>query len=869
MNLCDLRNTWQLRHEELHCDKDHYPSVICKEDGWMRVDSLPCDVHVPLIENGVIDDPVVSDNYLKCEWIESKSWWFKKEFSAGRELLQSHNSELVVEGLDVKADLFLNGYHLGHHSSAMYPFRRDVRDCLREGDNVLAIRVTSGLEHFSDLDLAKIKDFISCEYKRDRAPRGDNRRVFVRKPQYVYGWDWCPRIATCGIMGDARIEASDEIAVRHVKFTTRVISTAGRNLPQGDSSHSFGRTVGSLQQNAAQVTIEAEIDNLEPTTTLDASVEVEISLEGVPVQSSLQDVFLTSGLNYVTFELTIDNPKLWWPNGMGEQNLYTVQVRATTANGNTDSREFKAGIRTVRLNTDRIDRDGRMFAFEVNGITTFCKGGNWETPDCIYGRVTDHTYETLLREAQQAHFNMLRVNGVNAYERDYFYECCDRFGILVWQDFCFSCAAYPDELDWFRREAENEVDYQTKRLRNHPCIALWCGNNECNGLLLTYQDKSYWAGDKKPASPGGTILYNEIMPRIVRSNCPDIPYWNSSPFGGVDLQSNECGDRHHWDCFMNEDIEKRIIPEEYDEIACKFVSEFGCVGPTRKSSLLSYYGSESVEMDDAVWKLHTNTFEKGTLAAAIRKHYSDPDNLSLEKYLLYGGLFQGSMLEYALDSMRCAENNYGALIWSYNDAWGEVGWGIIDYYLTRKLSYYFVKRALAPRRLILRSNADVINVFCTNDTPESAQFDLERGYTSFEGVKRDAADIRVTLEPWCKAALVARMNVGTHSVQEGLYYATANADCGIIPATLRQADFRTLQLSEPTVKITEVNELEGTTVFTVQSDRYAHAVHFGLDDTIRLSDEYFDLLPAESRQVTVYAPSSVLCGCGIEASSVY
>ena len=831
MRICRLSTGWQLRHEELYIDGSRHAMVVERTDGWLDVPRLPCDVHVPLMEAGIIADPVVADNCLRCEWIESKSWWFKKTFHAGRELLDARNSELVIEGLDAKADLFLNGEQLGHHPSAMYPFRKDVRDLLREGANVLVIRVTSGLEYYSELDVAKIKDYVSCEYKRGRGPRGDNRRVFVRKPQYVYGWDWTPRIATCGIMGEARIEAYDDIAIRDARFTTE-----------------------RLSENHADICIEVEIECLDPIATSDVTMGLKLGFNGVVVASVEKEVFARSGINFVTFDLAVASPHLWWPNGMGPQNLYSVKIGATTAAGASEERELTCGIRTIALDTTKIDSGSRMFAFEINGIRTFCKGANWETPDSLYGRVTDAKYEHLIREAREAHFNMFRVNACNAYERDYFYDCCDRHGILLWQESIgFSCAAYPDELDWFRREVEHEVEYQTRRLRNHPCLALWCGNNECLAHLAGYRPGGYWAGDRKPASPGGTVLYNDIMPRIIRRNCPEIPYWNSSPYGGAtDLESDDYGDRHHW-IFMSENMGERITPEEYDKIACKFVSEFGCVGPTRESSLHKYYGSTDVDRSNTIWQMHTNTWEKHTVEAALHKHYADPQSLSLQDYLLYAGLFQGVTLGYALESMRYAHNNYGALIWSFNDAWGEVGWSIIDYYGVRKIAYPFVKRALEPAKLILREKDDAIVVVCLNDSRETLAFDLEYGYMSLTGDKKDVDRAAITVKPSTKAMVVGRMKKGPHDRKTGLYYAVADNGCGIRPAALREVEFRNLRVPPAAIRLTD-RQADGATVrFTVSSATYAHAVHFGLPDDIAVSDEYFDLLPGEARHITVSA----------------
>jgi beta-mannosidase len=832
MYRCELVKDWLLRQEELYVDRNDYPTVVARQDGWLVVPSLPCDVHVPLIDAGVISEPLVADNCFTSEWIEKKSWWFKKTFTAGEELLQAQNSELVIEGLDAHADLFLNGVHLGHHRSAMYPFRKDVRDLLKAGENVLVVRLTSGLEYYTDLDLAKIRHQISAEHKRGRGPRGDERRVFVRKPQYVYGWDWNPRVATCGIMGDARIEAYNDIAVRSARFIT-----------------------DHLEEKCAQATVEVELDNIRIMSTLDVTLQVEILFAGNVIHAAQKEVFAASGLNFISFPITIESPQIWWPNGMGPQNLYTVRISARSAQGGTAQHHFTTGLRTVALNTDRLDPENRLFAFVVNGVQIFAKGGNWETPDCIYGRVSDERYETLVREAREANFNLFRVNGCDAYERDHFYDCCDRYGILIWQDFAFSCAAYPDELDWFRREAENEVDYQSKRLRNHPCLALWCGNNESAGNL---QD----VPGKKPASPRGALLYNYSMPLILRRNSPHIPYWNSSPYGGeTDLESDACGDKHYW-VFMSNNPDERISPEEYDKLAGKFVSEFGCIGPSKLSSIQKYLGSSQVEMNSRLWNMHTNPFntyfysvnkpvpENNALAAGIGKHYADPQKLPLGEYLLYGGLFQGVMLGYALDSMRCAEHNAGGLIWSYDDAWGEIGWSIIDYYLTRKISYYFVKRALAHKRLAMRHREGEVYTFCMNDSPDAIPLELEHGYMTFDGHRHDTVRRAVTVPPFTKRMVVASFHIGSHDPLQGVYYAAPINSTAIIPAALRLADYRTLRQTRPNLTVSAIRADGDAVSFTISSDAYVHAVHFGFDDRIHLSDEYFDLLPGESRRIT-------------------
>jgi len=210
------------------------------------------------------------------------------------------------------------------------------------------------------------------------------------------------------------------------------------------------------------------------------------------------------------------------------------------------------------------------------------------------------------------------------------------------------------------------------------------------------------------------------------------------------------------------------------------------------------------------------------------------------------------MLGYALESMRNGNYNYGGLIWSYNDCWGEVGWSIIDYYLARKISFYFVKRALSHKRIILRESQDMINVICLNDTRESLEFDLEFGYQTFDGEKKNTETKKVKVEPYSKAVTIAQFKKGSNDILKGVYYAKPGEKSEMIPALLRSADFKDLQISQPEISITDLKVSNGNTVFKVSSDKYVHGVHFGFKDDVRLSDEYFDLLAGESREITAY-----------------
>lgn len=811
-----LNQDWELRYENLSWGPEMFPSVLNKMDGWFKCD-VPCDVHSPLIEQGIIPEPVVALNSFDCEWMEDKSWWFKKLFIADRDLLDYEIIDLTLESLDSEADIFLNGFHLAHHKSAFYPYKTDIRKKLKPGENCLLVRVTSGLEHVSDKDIAAIKKCIITDIGGNR---GDDRRALVRKPQYVYGWDWCPRIATCGIMKDVYLSACKKLAIIGVHVYTNKVSN-----------------------EFAQLNLKVEVENLHAFKSFDGVIGAELFLDGQSAGCAHSDIHLRSGLNYINMEISLQNPKLWWPNGMGEQNLYTVKVYAKSEDSTTYYPDFKYGVRTLKLNMDKLNERERLFAFEINGIKAYCKGGNWIPADSIYCRISDEKYDTLLKEAKNANFTMLRIWGGGIYEKDIFYEKCDEYGILLWHDFMFSCAMYPDNEEWFRVEVEREIDYQTRRLRNHSCIALWSGSNENN-----WGFKDWWIGEKQAEFYGGAICYNILAPAVVERNCPNIPYWNGSPYGGEAPNGNEVGDRHHWgDCTMNPEMDKRVTPEEYDKIKSKFITEYGYIGPCAKSTILRYHGGNTIDREGKIWEYHNNSFEKNTVAAGIAKHYTDIENMDLDNYLLYAGLCQGLIYQYSLEAIRFKPDCWGSLFWMYNDCWGEVGWTIIDYYLKRKPSYYYIKRAFEPVKLILREENGIITVMGANDTGISAGFNMEYGYVSFDGKNRITAMTKIVL-PAFKREIVHSFETGSNDLLNGVCFIKPE-NSEIHPAIFRANDFKKLNVKKAEIKVNDFEKKGVTICFTVSSDTFAHAVHFNLKDEIQLSDEYFDLLPGELRRI--------------------
>lgn len=817
-----LINDWQLRQEPLWTDKNQAARVSQENQDWMDC-SLPCDIHTPLIENGIISEPLIGDNFFESHWIEKKSWWFKKIFTADDKLLDNSIIRLVIESIDVKGDVFINGVYLGHQESAFYPFICDVGKYIKKGSNIILVRVTTGLEYVSDDDLSGIYKGIATEEGRGSdQTRGDRRRSFLRKPQYVFGWDWGPRVASCGIMKGAYIEAINRVNIKSIHAVTENLSSD------------------------AQMEFEIEIENTHPYATLDADIEIDIIKDDKTILKIHSEEFLCSGINFIKFSADIPSPSLWWPNGMGEPSLYTIKASAKTDSDKCIHSE-KFGIRTIKLIQDKIDDKQREFVIEINGIKTFCKGGNWIPADSIYARVSDEKYDTLISEAKNANCNMLRIWGGGLYERDIFYQKCDEYGIMIWHDFMFACALYPDNLEWFKNESIKEIDYQTKRLRNHPSIVIWSGSNENN-----WGFHDWWQELEVDNSHAGSYIYNVIAPQTVRNNCPEIPYWNGSPYGGDVPNSYDAGDAHIWhDTFMNDNISNRINPNVYDDIDSKFVSEYGYVGPLKLSSIKDYFGDVEIDREGIIWDYHNNFFEKGTVSAGVTKHYADADKLSLDDYLLYAGLTQGMMYAYSLETFRAKPYCAGGIIWMYNDCWGETGWTIIDYYLRRKVSYYLVKRALSPIKMIIREMECKASVTGINETDNDIVFDAEFGYASFDGSEKSISKKRVLL-PARTTKQIIEIDISKSNLSDGFVYIKP-IDCDDIDkAIFKYDDYRKLNIPNAAPIIKDIKYDGDTAIVTVTSDTFAHAVHLGLDDNINLSDDYFDLLPNECRIVYVY-----------------
>jgi len=793
---------------------------------------VPGEIHLDLMRVGQMEDPDVSDNaQSSCRWPEQYSWWYRRSFEVSADFLQQGRQEIVFEGIDLYGQIFLNGKLIGKTKNAFAAARFDIRRWMRAGKNELVVRVTSGMElprppNFPSLSWSAS---VSNAIYASRSYVSEGRR-FLRKPAYsAYGWDFCDALPNVGICGGVRLEARSCIVIDYVRLDTIIVG--------------------------GKVSLDGEIwlENLHPWR--EESVLLEVCVEP-PTGAALIKritVGVPGGRFVVPCRIEISDPQLWWPNGMGEQPLYVLTLKALCDDREVDRCVQRLGLRTVKLDRAPLD-EGSRFCFKVNGQDVFCKGANWAPPDLVPSRMTAAHYRQLISDAKQAHFTMLRVNGVGLYEREEFYDACDQAGILVWQDFAFSCALYPQDDPEFRETVGNEARHAIRRLRHHPSLALWCGNNECAWTMAIK------CGGECPEEYSSLHTYNDLLPNVCHRLDPIRPYWPGSPAGGSDPNDPLSGDYHWWgegeDFFGPED--RRMSHDAADRCRARFVSEYGVIGPASKRSVECFLKPHERTPGSVGWKIHTNVFAGDRVEAGIRNHYGDPQRLSWEQYILYGQMFQAQLQGRAVDAMRFRKHDpvddcQGVLVWSYNDTWGEIGWSIVDHYGRRKPSYYWYKRSAAPVKILVRSRGAELVTRVVNDTLNVYDATVRCGWMRVDGQSAELLN-RTIIVPANGMVEVARTPLPSASELDPRHwlYAAILTGEGF-------SDDQAIWLLAPYVDIEAPCPMVSTRVdgdvLEVSSPVYCHGVHLEDDDREPLADNYFDLLPGIPRRIPLISPT--------------
>ena len=800
----DLNGSWQFTLDQQNSDLDDVLPKTFPRNEWLEA-RVPGTVHTDLLAHGLIDDPFYADNERRVEWVAHVAWCYRKRFHLDDAFLAHPVVHLVAEGLDTFAGIYLNGKHLASTQNMFVTHRLDVTSWLVPGENELRIRFDSAVRRARRLEAehGRLCDTLAPE------------RLYVRKAQYSFGWDWGPALPTCGIWRPIYLEAFDAVRLKDVGVT----ATPDEDL------------------RAASVQVRVEVERFgDQAGEVVAIVELGEEQHEVPLEGS----------SAVT-EFRLSRPKLWWPNGLGEPHLYDLNVRLLVDGREQDRAVKRFGVRKLELVREQ-DAWGESFRFEVNHVPLFCKGANWIPADSFLPRVTPETYRSLLLKARDAHMNMIRVWGGGIYEQELFYDLCDELGLLVWQDFMFACGVYPERTD-FEENVAHEIEQVVRRLRPHPCLAIWCGNNENEWLWTQATGRSY-------REMPGFRLFHELIPAICQRLDPTRPYWPSSPFGGDDPNSQEQGNRHQWHIWSGwQDF--TTVERDFG----RFISEFGFQAPANSSTLAAAIPAEARHPQSELVEFHNKQVEgQERLFRFLAGHVKMP--VSFEDFVYKCQVVQAEALRTCLEHWRRNQfRTAGSLIWQLNDCWPVSSWALVDSALRPKLAYFAVKRAFAPRLVTFVRHGDRLEVWVVNDTLDAVAGRLEMQGRTFDGAAFFSKAESVTVAPniSAKAIEVRLRELGTFDPAVCYLHAELRDETGRAVAENRYFFKRFKHLRLEPVAFTQTLEKLGAGLYqlTLQAPKFAKAVYLESVHPVQFSDNGFDLDPGRKRRVSLTAGETV------------
>jgi len=837
-----LDGQWSLRW----CDAGEGEEAGWPVRGVADQDAVPAEVpgmtQLDLFAAGKIPDPLYGENARELAWMEEKDWWYSTGFELSQEAI-GDRVEIVFEGLDCFADIWINGQHAGCSRNALVEWRADITQHVRSGENLVVVRLDTGMRWAMQQDLSR---YAATSGKSDR----DKARVFLRHSQFSFGWDWAPRLVTCGIWRPARIEVHRAMALRDVCLRSRL-------GPDG----------------TAVLTALVEVE-----TFGDGEEDVVLAFAlGEDAGTSVR-VTLAPGYNLVTHEFRVAEPILWWPNGLGEPHLYDFTCRVTRRDGGEEmgSAAFRYGIREIGIAQEALPGDeGQTFTFVVNGTPVFAKGANWVPADSLLARMTPQRYEALIEEACRANFNMLRVWGGGTYERDAFWDACDRLGIMVWLDFQFACGLIPEDHPGFRAEVEREAELVVRRLRNHPSLALWCGNNENQSI--------YRSGRGKDREFYGWRTYHEILPKACASLDPTRFYWPSSPYGGPSHGDPDIGDTHSWQVSLGGDAPGGHADyRHYARDRSKFASEYGFLAPPMRETLQEALPEDQLYVDSGAWKFHANRFETGipvggaptVFVQAIEKLFGrSQGELDLDTFIALTQAWQAEAYRYSLSHFRRRKFlTSGTLFWMYDDCWvATSGWTIIDYYLRRKPSYYTVRRVYSPEMVSFAEDSDGLSIWLVNDHVHAVEGVLEYGCGGFSETGAEALGRANFVVPGNRSHRLLAFGLPELTDQEKSqrYYWARWVRGGDLVSWQHHwlAPWGRVSLPEPGMKWEVSPGPEEEHSLMVSAERYAWMVAVRGPQELDPEDNYFDLAPGESRTIRIWGPADALGELTVTASN--
>ncbi|KAL0950040.1 hypothetical protein HGRIS_010048 [Hohenbuehelia grisea] len=641
-----------------------------KDGEWLQISQFPTTVHVELLKAKRIPDPFIGLHEWDVQWVGEAKWAFKTTFQVAEQDLALQNADLVFEGLDTFANITLNGTKILDSHNQFISYRVPVKSNLKVGDNELVLEFESAFRKGRDTEK---------EHGKLNLWNGDSSRLYVRKAQYNYGWDWGPILMTVGPWKPISLHT----------YNARIVDVRIRSTVAEDLSISLS--------------VDVEVDSRLPDITCTVSTELGNLNKEFGSTYTIQRIAINNGFGHVEYRYPPGHVELWYPVGYGNQPLYNIGVRLLDETGELDSTTKKTSFRRARIVQEKlVDQDGLSFYFEINGIRLFCGGSNWIPADSFLTTMTRERYYDWLKLMVDGNQNMVRVWGGGIYEADDFYDVCDELGLLVWQDFMFGCGQYPAHdafVDSVREEAEQNV----KRLRHHPSVVIFAGNNEDYQIAeslkldLDYSDEK---SDFRKTNFPARYIYERLLPEVTE-RLSDIYYHRGSPYSGHGKPTTDAtyGDIHQWNVWHG----SQEPWHNWDILAGRFVSEFGMQALPNIRTVDYWLGDNKTERypQSRINCNHNKAdgFERRLELYLVEnfKHAFD-----MESYVYYTQIMQAETLASAYRLWRRnwkgpgKEYTAGALVWQINDCWPVTSWAIADYFLRPKPAYFSIARELAP-----------------------------------------------------------------------------------------------------------------------------------------------------------------------------
>ena len=823
---------------------------------------LPTTVFEALLEHKIIEDPFYGTREHEVVWVFENDYEYSCTFPLDEQWLAYPRLILRLNGVDTIAEASLNGAKLGQMNNMFRVYEFEIRDYVKSGENLLTIQFKSPTKEANRLakkQRRKLRNF-----------NGLDNIAYLRKAQYAFGWDWGPELPDIGLWRSVEIIGMDSVRLKSVYPKQRF------TYNQDPKTIADPRDYENLAVDHVDLSVEIDFEtSLDLNSTKDLLLKIRLSC---PDEDPIEAILPLTGSPMI-YEFHLENPKLWWTHDLGTPHLYDLTVQILADELVLDELSQEIGLRDLHLIRDK-DRWGETFYFQLNGIPVFAKGANWIPVDNFIPRGEKlGLYEGNLLAAKEANMNMIRVWGGGIYEIDLFYEFCDRMGILVWQDFPFACSIYPYHEE-FVENVRIEAIQNILRIRHHPSLALWCGNNEVEQGFIGYIGLStiFWPWTIRKYRKGYIEMFEKLLPALIESHDPETPYWPSSPSnGGMQMKSGvfksndpDQGDSHFWKVWH-----QGAPFSAYRDFDSRFMSEYGFESFPSMGTIAEFCPEDQWSMYSEIMENHQkNRAGNAKIMKYMEKRFEIPDEF--EKQVILSQITHGEAMVYGIEHWRRNRPEFhcmGSLYWQLNDCWPVASWASLDYFLRWKALHYLAKRAYLPFTISIKESTDAFEIWAMNDAKTSQNGELYWCLFTNTGkiLRKNTQSIEIAP---CHAIEVEKLALDSILKQEScsvenlaIYFALSSEENALITAGFQFFDVpKKFDIQDPHISWTlkesshhlpEIPRLENQThgtTYTLQINSKIPALYCLIQSTtydLWLSDNYFPLMPNGPREITM------------------